>query len=103
MAGKVYVPKSSGKMHTFSNGDSLIRLNFKADDLIAFVKQHANERGWITLVVSERKEPSDKGATHSIYLDDFQPRPQGVAEPPAGNSARRSGPVREPVMDSEWE
>lgn len=32
-----------------------------------------NERGYVNLIVSKRKEPSKYGSTHSVYVDTFEP------------------------------
>jgi hypothetical protein len=37
-----------------------------------------NEKGWINLIVSKRKEPDQRGNTHSVRLDTWKPKP--VAE-----------------------
>ena len=76
MADKVYVPKCSAKARTFDNGGSQIKLGFKVDELIAFAKQHGNQGGYLNLVVAERRTPGTYGDTHSVYLDDYVPRPR---------------------------
>lgn len=86
---KTYVPKSSGKAHTFPDGKQIIKLGFKAADLVAFVHANTNAKGYINLVVSERREMSQYGETHSIYLDDWQPK-QGESAP-AHNAAPATG------------
>jgi hypothetical protein len=70
---KLYVPKSSAKEVTFQDGGSIIRLSFSANELIEFVKNHTNQDGWISFNVSKRREPSERGATHSISLDTWKP------------------------------
>lgn len=87
MAGdKVYVPMSSAKQHTFKDGGAILKLGFKADDLIAFVTKHANERGWINLVVSERRSVGERGDTHSVTLDTYEPKRQGTPSGPVDES-----------------
>ena len=73
MADKVFL-KCSAKEKTFRNGGSKIVLGVKVDDLVAFAKQHANERGYLNLVVSARREVGQYGDTHSVTLDDFVPQ-----------------------------
>jgi len=82
---KVYVPKSSAKEVQFKDGGSLIRLSFKADELIAFVQEHVNERGYINLTLSKRREVSQYGETHSLMLDQWKPKPKDEYDqrPPA--------------------
>ena len=69
MAEKNYVASSikkiSGQYGEFFNA------NFKMDDL-----QKMAKRGWVSLVISERKEPSEKGATHYAYENTYEPPKQ---------------------------
>ena len=68
---KTYV-KGSAKLRTTNFGD-VIKLGFKVEDLVAFVREHANAKGYINLDVVPRKEVGQYGDTHSIVLDDWQP------------------------------
>lgn len=70
---KVFL-KCSAKAKKFTNGGSLITLGVKADDLIAFAQQYRNERGYVNLVISERRETGQYGDTHSVALDTFEPK-----------------------------
>lgn len=80
MAGKkIYVPMSSAKSHTFADGGSILKLGFKVEDLIAFAQQHANARGWLNLIVSARRQVGERGDTHSIALDTYQPKAKSDA------------------------
>lgn len=69
---KTYVPKSSAKLRKVSFGD-VISLSFKSEDLIAFAKAHANDKGYLNLEILPRKTPSDYGDTHSVSLNDWKP------------------------------
>lgn len=71
MAEKVYL-KCSAKERKGQYGPKLT-IGVKAADLIAFVNQHANERGYVNLIVQARKEVGQYGDTHSVMLDDYQP------------------------------
>jgi len=68
---KTYV-KGSAKLRSTNFGD-VIKLGFKVEDLVAFVREHANAKGYINLDVVQRKEVGQYGDTHSIVLDDWQP------------------------------
>ena len=46
-------------------------IGVKADDLIQFARDNANDRGYVNLVVAPRKETGQYGDTHSVYLDTF--------------------------------
>lgn len=73
MAEKTYL-KCSAKQKTFDDGGSVIRLSFKDSDIAEFVRTHKNDRGYVNLVIRERKEVGQYGDTHSVYLDDWKPR-----------------------------
>ena len=73
MADKTYL-KCSAKEKKFSNGGSVIRLSFKDTDIAAFVREHKNEKGYVNLIVAERREVGQYGDTHSVYLDTYQPK-----------------------------
>ena len=83
MTDKVYVPKCSAKEFVFKTGHSQIKLGFKVDALIEFVKAHANEKGYVNLIVSKRKEVSQYGETHCVCLDTWVPgqRTGGTSAP----------------------
>ena len=70
---KIYVPKANGKEHTFADGGKILKLGFHVDTLIEFVKKHVNEKGYINLIVTRRKEVGQFGETHGITLDTWKP------------------------------
>ena len=79
---KIYVTKSSAKRRETDYGD-IIRISFKVEDAVKFFEEHKNEKGWINLDISERREESEFGDTHSISLNDWV-KPTGDA--PAARS-----------------
>tara|TARA_R110002020_G_scaffold311153_1_gene526808 strand:+ start:815 stop:1087 length:273 start_codon:yes stop_codon:yes gene_type:complete len=64
---KVYLPSSIKEITT--KFGSMIVANFKMDEL-----QANSKNGWVSMVISERREPSEKGATHYAYVNDYQPQ-----------------------------
>lgn len=96
MANKTFL-NCAAKAKTFSNGGSVINLGVKAADLIAFAERHRNERGYLNLCISERREPGKHGETHSVYLDDYTPK----AKAPSGNY-KDSGVGRNIADDVPW-
>jgi hypothetical protein len=34
----------------------------------------AEPNGWVNLTIAKRREPSEKGATHYAYKNDFKPK-----------------------------
>ena len=81
MADKVFL-KCSAKQKRFDNGGSVINFGVKATDLIAFAQAHANERGYVNMVISERREVGhevfDLG-THSTTAVNYQDSAEAVA------------------------
>jgi hypothetical protein len=71
MTEKEYLISSIRKKE-FSNGGSVLNCSFKLDDL----EKYANDGGWINLTIAERREVSDKGATHYAYNNDYEPKKQ---------------------------
>jgi hypothetical protein len=80
---KIYVPKCSVKEHEFRNGGSILKMGIHAETMIAFLKEHANEKGYVNLAIGKRKEQGKYGDTHAVTLDTW--KPSGQAEP--GRSA----------------
>ena len=64
---KVYLPSSIKNIETKFGG--MMVANFKVDEL-----QSNSKNGWISMVIAERKEPSEKGATHYAYVNDYEPQ-----------------------------
>jgi hypothetical protein len=90
MADKVFL-KCSAKQKRFDNGGSVINFGVKATDLIAFAQAHANERSYVNMVISERREVKQYGDTHSVTLDTYVSKPKET-----GSSGRiGAGPVLE--------
>lgn len=101
---KKYVPKCSCKSHTFADGGTILKLSFKVEELAAFVRENKNERGYINLIVAERREPGRYGDTHTVYLDEWKPKTEG--RPSSGGGARRwqrPNPAPAPAPESEDE
>jgi|TARA_R100001129_G_scaffold184047_1_gene167968 hypothetical protein len=64
---KVYLPSSIKNIETKFGG--MMVANFKVDEL-----QANSKNGWVSMVIAERKEPSEKGATHYAYVNDYEPQ-----------------------------
>lgn len=79
MAEKVYV-KGSAKKIQFDNG-SLMKVSFNINDFAKkgesfdSVKDVANEKGWVNILIKEKREVDDYGNTHYIELDTWKPDP----------------------------
>lgn len=89
---KQYVPKCGVKTVTFQDGGEMFKLNFHAETLINFVKANTNEKGYITFGMTERREPSQYGDTHSLWLDTWKPKEGGQRSAPRANSTPANQP-----------
>ena len=64
---KIYLPSSIKEINT--KYGTMMVANFKVDEL-----QKNSKNGWVSMVISERREPSEKGATHYAYVNDYKPK-----------------------------
>jgi hypothetical protein len=100
MAGEVktYINGISAKQVTFESGKSILKLNINVAKLIEQLQQHANEKGYVNLGISERKEKGKYGETHTVWLDTWKPTPKADApaapksDPPPWGAATQAQP-----------
>lgn len=85
---KTYVPKTSAKEIKFPPGGSMLKLGFHVDTLIEFVRKHANDRGYINFGVTSRRQVSEHGETHSVWLDTWKPKAAGQSSPKPPTNAK---------------
>lgn len=81
---KTYV-KGSAKKIEFDNGGSIINLSFNVNNL----SEHADEKGWVRLVCSERRSTDDFGNTHSCYLNEWKPDPSAAKAKDSGTEEKK--------------
>ena len=67
MKEKIYLP-SNIKSITTQYGEMMVA-NMKLEELQANAKN-----GWISMVITKRREVSEKGATHYAYVNDYEPK-----------------------------
>jgi|GEM_PF-631751 hypothetical protein len=96
MAEKIYLPRSSAKEIETQYGP-MLKLGLHVDETIKFLKEHANNAGYVNFVVSRRRSPGQHGDTHSVALDNWKPqqggqRPQRQAKAPAPAQADSPAP-----------
>jgi len=72
MTEKTYINKCSLKEKVFDNGSRVLNCSFHVEELT----QHANAEGWVRFVIAPRRQANEKGMTHYVYRDDFEPKPQ---------------------------
>jgi hypothetical protein len=76
---KTYINGISAKQVTFTSGKSILKLNINVAKLIEQLQQHANEKGYVNLGISERREKGKYGETHTVWLDTWKPTPKHEA------------------------
>ena len=64
---KNYIASSIKKVTT-QYGD-LFNANIKLDDL-----KKIEKKGWVSITIAERRQPSEKGATHYAYENTYEPK-----------------------------
>jgi hypothetical protein len=67
MADKIYI-KASVKQSKFG-----LNLSGKAEDVIAQLKEHTNEKGYFNWEINPRKEIGKYGETHSVTVNQWKP------------------------------
>ena len=93
---KTYIKGVSCKEVHFQSGGSILKIGMKADEVCAQLQAMKNEKGYVNLGVSIRKEVGKYGDTHCIWLDTWQPKQQDV--PRSSNPAGKFAP--DAVQDS---
>jgi glycerophosphoryl diester phosphodiesterase len=67
-------------MATYINKISLKKKQFGTQftglskDFIAQIQENTNEKGYFNFEIKERKEPSEKGETHYIVVNEWKPK-----------------------------
>lgn len=98
MADQIYINSLTGKRSKYG-----IRISGKAEEVIAEIRKHSNDKGYINLEVKEMRQEGKNGKTHYVILDTYNSRDQQPSEQPApappasqqGWSAQPSQPAEE--------
>jgi hypothetical protein len=64
----------------------VLRLRFPVDKMVAFLREHANAKGYVNVEVSRRREVSQDGDTHTMKLDTWEPKAKSDATGYAGDA-----------------
>lgn len=75
MSEKIYC--GNGRTVKTSYGN-LLKLSFSEDDLKKLVANLSN--GWVNADVKERRNPSEKGVTHYLIVDNWKPEGGGITD-----------------------
>lgn len=84
MADKIYC--GNGKKFKTQYGD-MMKLSLHPDDIEKLVqrsKETKDRGGWVNIDLKERREPSEKGMTHYLEIDTWEPNQDG------GNPAKKA-------------
>ncbi len=81
---KTYIDGSSCKAINGQFGE-FFNMSFNIEKLAA----HANEKGYVNMTMSKRKEPGQYGDTHYFTLNDWKPDGEKASTP--GSSAPAGG------------
>lgn len=86
---KVYVNGMFVKTQQTNYGD-IIKMSIKADDVIEFLKTN-QQNGWVSIDLLQKREPDEKGRTHTAVLNNW-----------VAGSNQKSAPIAAaPVSDSD--
>jgi hypothetical protein len=66
------------KEKTFDNGGTQLKVSLKVEELTNQIKE-LDDNGWVNLIITRRKEPSDAGVTHYAYVDPWKPKKQNTS------------------------
>jgi len=92
---RTYINQCSLREKVFDNGGSLINAAFKVSEL----QEHADENGWVNIVIAKRREVSEKGATHYAYKSEYQR--QDSQQQPQQDSMQQQQPTSNPIEDDD--
>ena len=90
---RTYINQCSLREKVFENGGSLINAAFKVSEL----QEHADENGWVNIVIAKRREVSEKGATHYAYKSEYQR--QNNQQQSKQDSMQQQQPTSNPLDD----
>ena len=92
---KTYLKNASCKEVHFQNGNSILKLGLKADEVCAQLQSMKNDKGYVNLGISARKEVGKYGDTHCVWLDTWKPEPKADV-PRSSNPASKYAPDNAP-------
>ena len=92
---RIYINQCSLREKVFDNGGSLINAAFKVSEL----QEHADENGWVNIVIAKRREVSEKGATHYPYKSEYQR--QNNQQQSQQDSMQQQQPTSNPIEEDD--
>ena len=97
---KTYINGLTVKQVDFKDGGNILKVGVNVAKLIEQLQQNTNEKGYVNLAISKRKEPGKYGETHCVWLDTWKPTQREgqsapVAAKPAAMGCHGGGTVNE--------
>jgi hypothetical protein len=93
MSEKIYI--GGAKEKVWEDGNSSFSISFGEKDL-ALLLANKNEKGYVNLKMTKRREPSQYGQTHSIVVDDWKPSNAGQSAPVQGTQVSNTPDFDDP-------
>lgn len=89
---KIYVPRSIVREKTFErSGKTILTLSLHADTVAKFLRDHADDKGFVTLGASRTRELGRYGQTHCLWLDTWKPDPNRKQAAPTASPSPKVG------------
>ena len=60
---------------TFQNGNSILNCSGETEKFVEWLRSITDDQGKFRIGISKRREPSDKGLTHTVWQDTWKPTP----------------------------
>lgn len=79
---KIFVGSGSEKTTQYGK---MLKLSFSKKD-IETLSANLSEKGWVNVVVKEKKEKTEGKPTHYLEIDNWKPTPQGSNSAPQASS-----------------
>lgn len=88
---KTYINGVWIEQKKFDSGGSILKLSVLPDKFIESLKSaKPNDKGYVKLVIARRKEVGKNNESHTLYVDDWQPKTQSAQAEPVRASAPKS-------------
>lgn len=87
--------KGSIKQFTFDDGGSKLVASLLVEDLAKI----ANEKGYVSIVIAERKDPDQYGNTHYAYENDYKPKEKKTSKKSESAIGKAKAELRKPKFE----
>jgi hypothetical protein len=97
---KQYINGVSLKMKEFPNGGQQMKFSISFEKFVDQIRPLVNEKGYVNLIISSRKEVGKYGDTHCLSVDTWKPE-QKTDVPRSSNPASRYAPDNTTVPEQQ--